>query len=812
MVIAGRSTRTDRSMPWALLLMVLAFLVASACVRQTAVVTVNNTLAAASASTLDAVVFCHDSLGRPEGQDRFVTPSRCTPCIPKSLQNSDGEVVLTHARKIWEQRARAPYDENDVSAACARIAYNMAGERLPGNDALTVEIALFGLADANDSVRLAAVLSVDALLARHHMTGQYQQVQRLASQFAFGVWDRAQRQLERPRDLSTDWRERQIHRLAELRPAFSYLPPLPGTSDEIGVSEAEWAARLFSQLAGAAATPAEQSRYTRLALSPWVVFRDWTALDSAARSLRQLSGNDSATWPAVALAAYRQIRQPVMESPRVMALFDSALRVMPRIDSARYDGFDAVLTQEDDDWRYGFLPDERERLDIRGWAVLDPLWSTPVNEIRLERRARIADADYRYADLAGPGQAGSETPAGDMLVRLGVPNDRWVLGERGRGGIMVLSRGWRSMQSAFGVVSDSSNWRMFYGPNFSIQRVAQSEPDRGPRYGPPRGSVRGALLTPQCTTPTRVFKTLYECALSRRAEFVGLPFYGTTDTIDVTVARFRAAGDSAEMYIGMRLPLRRFTARNELRARPTDSVVTGMWVTTSLGKPLAQSRRAYPLPAQNTVALYDQYRARVASSAMMHRVEAMEASRLTGARGAMQFTSEAHMQFPLHGFGMSDPLVAASLVLPSSGGRRWSDLVIEPNGGVIAPRQKFALAYEVYDLTTGPDGRVRWRVQIRRERGNVLVQNDMQKAMAGSLASGTKVAANEQDASDMTYVRDANAQPVILDYLAGFYFPDVPVGKHVLEVRITDLVSGRVVVRSTTVRVLPPESQRRIVR
>ena len=85
---------------------------------------------------------------------------------------------------------------------------------------------------------------------------------------------------------------------------------------------------------------------------------------------------------------------------------------MPRADSLRYDTFDELLTARDDEWRYGFLPSDRERMDKRGWKVLDPLWSTPVNEVRLARRARVAEADYRYADVAGPGRpAAKRTPA-----------------------------------------------------------------------------------------------------------------------------------------------------------------------------------------------------------------------------------------------------------------------------------------------------------------------------------------------------------------------------------------------------------------
>jgi len=53
------------------------------------------------------------------------------------------------------------------------------------------------------------------------------------------------------------------------------------------------------------------------------------------------------------------------------------------------------------------------------------LWSTAINEIRLARRARIAEADYRHADITRPGESGSETPPGRILVQRGSPAPSW---------------------------------------------------------------------------------------------------------------------------------------------------------------------------------------------------------------------------------------------------------------------------------------------------------------------------------------------------------------------------------------------------
>lgn len=802
-----RCTYLGRTLPlftWCALLGVSAL----ACFRTKSVLKMSSALDTSSASSLAMVVACNDTLGRPSGRTIERDLSRCTPCMPLGVQTGTGAQALAHARKLWDQRSRAPYDRHELTASCTLYAYRLAAERLPDTDSLTVEIALYGLYSADDSVRMLALREIDSLIKLRRDTHRSADAHAVQAQFANAIWERAQRQLERPLALKVNAIERQVHRLAEISPLLTQLAPIPATSRDVGVSEAEWSARLFTQLAREANTPRERSRMIRMALAPWVTLGDWRTLDSAARGMMTFASSDSAAWPAIALAAFHGMGNPVLASPHVMAVFDSAMRAMPRVDSARYDSFDGILSQDDDEWRYGFLPGRREQLDTRGWAVLDPLWTTPVNELRLERRARVAEADYLYSNLSVLGESGSETRAGEMLVRLGVPAASWVLDET-EGAFRVVTRGWRLMTTARTILMNDDTWRIFYGRNFTIDNVTRSAPDVSARFVRARDARSVEVRISPCTSTTRVFPTVYDCAVARRADFTGIPFYGTTDTIDVTIARFRTATDSADIYLGMRMPLRHFKSRTDMAAQRTDSVVTSAWVTTLSGTPLFHAQRVWPLPTASTVALYDQYHARIASLSSMHRVEGMEASRMNGARGAAQFTSVAQVDFPLSGFGMSDPLVAETVELRAGTSRRWTDLTVKPNGGVVESGKKFALAWELYDLTPGPDGRVRWRIEVRREHGNEFTQNDMQQMLSGSKAAGTKVLADESDAPDISYTRDASAQPAILDYLSGFGFGDVPEGKHVVQIRVTDLVSHKSVTRSATVRVLSPRAQQR---
>jgi hypothetical protein len=744
-----------------------------------------------SESALDAIVICHDTLGRPAFTGRVIEVTKCSPCAPYGTTASADRSRL-HGRRLWQQGARAPYDENDAGAECARLAYRVAQRLDPENDALAVERALVEMASHADSVRARAIQELDARISERRQRGERARAQLLLTQLALGIWDRAQRQLERPKEIRLDPLERDAHDLARgVQPLMS-LPPIPPTSSQLGVSEAQWAARLFEAAAQHADGPAERSRWLRLSLAPWVVLEAWTSLDSAALVLLRRAPNDSAVLPARALSAYRRMQQPVVESPVVMALFDRALGYMPRVDSARYDSFDGMLSAADDDWRYGFFPDQRLALEQRGWSVLDPLWSTPYNEIQLERRARVAEADYRYADLVRAGEAGSETKPGQMMVRRGTPEARWSL-VTSLGRRQWLQRGWNGLVATsetdeFERDGKSVGWRIFYGPHFSLLHASTFATAQRCRNDQP--------------------SVLYDCAMVLSADWRTVPFYGKSDAVDVTVARFRARGDSADVYVGARVPLRGFKHRDDLRANPTDRIAVGIWLTDELGRPVRHASERRPLPASNTVAWTAQWLERVGSLRLMHRVEAMEPTLPSGARGVARFASDELTEFPLRGFGMSDILVAESAVPRRSPMLRHTDLTIQPNGGTVPPAALFSMVWEVYNLTPDRNGQLRWRVRVKRERGTLVVRADMKDVMAGSRNAGTRVISSEDSASDISYTRQSAANDVVLEHVR-FGLGRAPQGVHVVGVTIDDLVSGRSVTRAVSVRVVSPNAQRR---
>lgn len=754
-----------------------------------------------SAADLSVLVICHDTLGRPDRASRGAVVSRCSPCLPRGAEASDARSIA-HARRLWAQVRRAPYDTTDLGAQCAALAYRFAQSLRPHDDSLAVEVALFKLHDIRDSVRRQTLIAFDSLLGARRRASSVD-ASALLMYFALGVWDRAQRLLERPAEIGMDRRETRVRRFADT-PTFTHLPPLPPVSPKTGVSEAEWSARLFTRAAelATAARPAQRSRALRLALAPWVMMERWTQVDSAAQALLELAPSDSAVLPARALAFYRSMTHPLATQADAMKRFDQALRHMPRTDSVRYDSFDDVLGARDDEWRYGFLPDIRRQMDARGWSVLDPMWSTPVNEIRLERRARIADADYRYADIAAPSEAGSETRSGAMLLRRGAPDARWTAAAPRRDGRRRVSRGWGDWQVVIEFESGRDIWRAFHGRS--------TDADHASRFPFPESR--------SCRLFTEMHPTLWACALAEPANWSGVPFYGILDEIDVTLARFRATGDSADLYVGARVPYRRFASRGEASARRDDRLTFTLFLSSLTGTAIYQSAQSRPLPPAAEIASTTQWQTRTGSLSVMHRVEAVELRRPSGARGVARATNDSMVSFPLRGFGMSDILLADTLRMNASGLRsdssdgrdvmRWYDVDVVPNAGVVRPGQRFSMLWEVYDLVPGPDGRINWRVSIRREKGVALPYADMQSVLAGQPRAIAKVAASESDAPDVSYTRSARGVPVIVDHLR-FGLNDAPEGRHVVQVTIDDLVSGLSTRRSVVVRVLDQRTQRR---
>ncbi|MEO7522112.1 MAG: hypothetical protein ABIW79_09875, partial [Gemmatimonas sp.] len=406
--------------------------------------------------------------------------------------------------------------------------------------------------------------------------------------------------------------------------------------------------------------------------------------------------------------------------------------------------------------------------------------------------ARVAEADYRYADIATPGQAGSETVAGQMLLRRGAVVDSWnvntLSGDRHR-----LRRGWRGFTATAVIDSAPDFWRAFYGGRLSPAVMATwPVPEAGTG----------------CRTDGAQVLTLQFCATARRADWTDVPFWGATDTIDVSAARFRAPGDSVDLYLGARVPLRRFSDRETSNIDRSERITLSAWLATPIGEPVFHADEQRELPKRGEVAWTAQWSPRVSQGDVMHRVEALEPRNAIGARGAVVHTNNAQVSIALRGPGMSDVLVAANVRPARAPALRWRDYDVQPNGAVVALRETFSMMWEMYGLVPAADGRMRWRVSLHRETGTRKRDPDVRGMLQGVKTAGERILADEPDAPAMLYTRNEPAAAAIAEHMR-FNLGDAAPGLHVLEVRIEDLVAKRTMSRSVSIRVLDPKAQAR---
>jgi hypothetical protein len=744
-----------------------------------------------SEAVLASLTIQSDTLGRRGIGPRELPNLRRTQCVSYEAHTHPLE-ALKAARHLADRNERVPFDSTMLVALCANHAWTLAFN-LTGRPPLPwiAEHTAWQLLSMHRKHRRQALVRFDSSLSASLDRGDSSDVRDALTVFAGEIWIRAQARLERPVKGVHD-EEWEVHRLDAEVPPLRTLAPIPRTSRELGVSEAEWSARLYTQVARLTPSPA-RSRMLRLALAPWVATGRWASLDSAARAMLTWAPHDSALVLALPLAQYHLSDQSIRALVSLDAAFDTALRALPRVDSSRYDSFDGVLTVDDDEWRYDFLPSDRLQIDQRGWAMIDPMWSTAVNEIRLARRVRMAHADYRYADMARKGQSGSETPSGRVHMRLGAPTARWEYLYT-HDWFHYYVRRWDGLDQHIKIEDLVEWWRAFAGGRQRAGVLGWWQADRS----------RGRC--PAFTAMGSVFR----CVENERARWNDTPFVGRMDTIDVMLARFRHSGDSVDLHVEARVPLRAFPHRDMPRSRKSDRIVTTFFLRTPLGEPLSSWSHVESLPSARTLSSVQQWQVRTGTGRQMHRIEAMDSASGGAARGVMRYTSDAAVEVPVQGFGLSDVLVTGHATPRRTPALRWSDYVMSPNAGVILPKDRFSVLWEIYELTPDRNGRVRWRVDVRREVGTAVSVADMREVLTSARRAPAKVLADEPDAASFSYEREAPARPVVAEHIKLAMPERVPFGRHVLHIAVTDLVSGRQVVRSTPIRVLIPSLQQRI--
>jgi hypothetical protein len=140
---------------------------------------------------------------------------------------------------------------------------------------------------------------------------------------------------------------------------------------------------------------------------------------------------------------------------------------------------------------------------------------------------------------------------------------------------------------------------------------------------------------------------------------------------------------------------------------------------------------------------------------------------------------------------MSDILLGTSAEM-RSGGRRWSDVDIEPIVGFIPRNSPLAIVWENYEFGA-KDGTAQYDVAITlsRERSTV---GRIAARVVGGLASAARI---EQRGDNVTISFDRNmpASAAFADAIT-ISLQDTPAGKYTVTVAVTDRVTKQTITRS----------------
>ena len=405
------------------------------------------------------------------------------------------------------------------------------------------------------------------------------------------------------------------------------------------------------------------------------------------------------------------------------------------------------------------LPDfEQENVRKMYWLMADPLWATNDNQHRLEFLSRVVDAELCFG-VEEFGIKGADTERGEVFVRYGPPPAI----------ISFPPDPMRDASQDIRVLWWYSADEAFLFDQLPTYGVARLEPDD-----------RRELRRLRDTIPV-VWRNAGEERM--------------VDSVNVEAVRFRAPGDSGDIYVAAAVPVRKLVEGVDLMRGALQVDLEGFnWRAERVFD--QTDRRVISFSHGDTDEIRA-WRQRLHAGTYLYRVEALQPDAMRGARGASRID-----MVPRRGFGLSDLLVART-VTPRAGDAptRWSDFDIVPNFGRVHRGQTFALLWETYDLAPR-DGNDSYEVGITiapEQSGGGI--GGFFARIVGGVAGAVGLAHASGDSITLQYPRRTPAAPTNVDFVT-LDVGDSPAGRYVVRVTVTDKVSGRSATEEHAITVL----------
>jgi len=477
----------------------------------------------------------------------------------------------------------------------------------------------------------------------------------------------------------------------------------------------------------------------------------WVELDHIARVRLNQDSSDAWAWLAAGLAEHR-----LNDDQASSVAFRKGLALLPPDTRARYDRLSRIFTTKDSVETAQLPASEQANLQRMYWLMADPLWSQADNAHRLEFLSRVVYAELCFRieefDIRG-----ADTDEGEVYVRYGpppavisIPPDPFYTHQTD---IRVLW--WYAADEAF----------LF---------------DQLPTYGV-------VTLEPDDKREVRRLRDTIP-VVWRNAGDAHL-----VDSIDVSAARFRATGDSDDVFVAADVPVGRMLRGIDLVRGMLEVVFEGFtWRADSVFR---RSDEHVVNFARDDTSQVRTWRERIAPGTFLYRVEALQPDAMRGARGA------SRLELPNEsGFGLSDLLVAAK-VSPREGvtPERWSDFDITPNFGRVQRGKPFSLLWETYGLAA-ENGSDAYNVSIVVSRAKSTGLGALVARIVGGVGSAIGLSRSGADSVALAFPRQIPASNAAVDYVT-LDMANAPAGLYHLEVTVSDDHSGRSVTRRSTITV-----------
>jgi len=442
--------------------------------------------------------------------------------------------------------------------------------------------------------------------------------------------------------------------------------------------------------------------------------------------------------------------------------FERALAGLTPAERSRLTDLSVILRRSDADSYQEMTAAQRAEFDRIYWSASDPLKLTPENEHLLEHLARAAYADLRFSSPELH-LRGWDTDRGVIYMRYGPPP-------------VIASFAPQTDRRSPDITAVGKVTTVWFYPERNLRFVF---------YGPPGyNHARFAGEFQAYAEDTR-----YQLPV----KYDNVPVTEAMDSIPVQVAAFRgpAPTDPTALIFFAGLPLARMAEGVDLREGPIEH---GLFITDPLEREVKVERR------QETVRFHDEtqlerrtFTSALAAGQYRFRIEARQPTTRRAARGASRLEVDdfSRTSLMLSDVVMADR-VAPRLEVPVG----HADFLLDPNPAMrYAPGDEVHLLWEMYNLTTDSlgafwyDAEIILRVQSIERRGLAArIVGGMLDAV-GTTAEGDDQVSVRYEVRDNLGGRDRVPGWVAVD------LEDAPNGTYVMELVITDRLSGQIAVR-----------------